>query len=273
MIIYDSDQKERIFVDTFKGFWAYRDAIRLLVQRDISVRYRRSLFGVFWTLLNPLLTSLILWFVFINIFSSRLPTGTQFAPYVLSGVILVSFFSQGFNQSAESIALGAPILMKIYIPPQVFALSGALSNAVNFGFGLIALTLVSFLTGDGISILAPLSFLVVIAMLMYITGLGLIVSILYIRFNDTKNVFAVLVSFMMYLTPVFYPKEILSERMQLIISINPLTSFLDVFRSVFFNTGNANMFDWIYMLGFSSIIFLFGIKMFADSWPRTVVML
>jgi ABC-2 type transport system permease protein len=273
MTVYDSSKKGLIFADTFRAFWNYRDAIRLLVQRDISIRYRRSLLGVFWTLLNPLLTSLILWFVFINVFSTRLPQGTQFAPYVLSGVILVSFFSQGFHQSAESIALGAPILMKVYIPPQVFALSGAISNAVNFGFGVIALVIVSFLTGDGISIFAPLAIIVVFAMLMYITGLGLLVSILYIRYNDTKNVFAVLVSFMMYVTPVFYPKEILSENMQTIVNLNPLTSFLDVFREVFFNTGNATYYDWLFMMTFSTLVLFVGIKVFAESWPRTVVML
>jgi ABC-2 type transport system permease protein/lipopolysaccharide transport system permease protein len=229
--------------------------------------------GIFWTLLNPILTSLTLWFIFINVFSKRLPEGTQFAPYVLSGVLLVTFFSQGFHQAAESIALGAPILMKIYIPPQVFALAGAISNAVNFGFGLVALSFVAFLTGDGISISAPLILLVIFSMLMYITGLGLLVSILYIRYNDTKNVFAVLISFMMYVTPVFYPKEILSDNIQRLVNANPLTSFLDVFRDVFFNTGNSTYLDWIYMLGFSSVVLFVGIKIFADSWPRTVVML
>ena len=140
--IYDSQDRIRVFADTFKAFWDYRQLILLLVKRDITVRYKRSLLGLLWTLLNPLLTSLVLWFVFINIFSAKLPDGTQFAPYLLAGVLLITFFIQGFNQAADSIALGSGILMKIYVPPQVFAFAGAVSNAVNFCFGLFALAFI-----------------------------------------------------------------------------------------------------------------------------------
>ena len=171
--VYDSDARGAVFKDTFKAFWDYRELIILLVKRDIAVRYKRSFLGLIWTLLNPLLTSLVLWFVFITIFSARLPDGTQFAPYLLAGVLIVTFFTQGFNQAADSIAQGSGILMKIYVPPQVFAFAGAVSNAVNFCFGLIALSFISLITGDGISLYFPLTIFVILFMLMYVTGLGL----------------------------------------------------------------------------------------------------
>ena len=271
--IYDSQARGKVFADTFKAFWDYRELILLLVKRDIAVRYKRSLLGLFWTLLNPLLTSLVLWFVFINIFSAKLPDGTQFAPYLLAGVLLVTFFSQGFNQAADSIALGSGILMKIYVPPQVFAFAGAVSNAVNFCFGLFALAFISLITGDGISLFFPATVLVIFSMLMYVTGLGLLVSIAYVRYDDTRSIFAILVSFMMYLSPIFYPKEILGETMLAVVNANPLTSFLDVFRYVFSNTGSATWADWAYMGGFSAFILIMGIRSFAKAWPRTVVMM
>ncbi len=271
--VYDSTEARSIFLDTFKAFWQYRQLIALLVKRDISVRYKRSLLGLLWTLLNPLLTSLVLWFVFINIFSNKLPDGTQFAPYLLAGVLLITFFNQGFNQAADSIALGSGILMKIYVPPQVFAFAGAVSNAANFCFGLFALALISLLTGDGISLLFPATFLVILAMLMYVTGLGLLASIAYVRYDDTRSIFAILISFMMYLSPIFYPKEILGETMLAVVNANPLTSFLDVFRYVFSNTGSASWADWAYMGGFSAFILIMGIRSFAKAWPRTVVMM
>ena len=273
MKIYDSDKKNRILRDTLLSLWNHRDLILILVRRDIAVRYKRSALGLLWTLLNPLLTSLVLWFVFITIFSARLPDGTQFAPYVLSGVLIISFFVQGFNQSADSIAQGAGILMKVYVPPQVFAFAGALSNAANFFFGLFALALICLITGNGISLIFPLTILVIICMLLYVTGLGLMVAISYIRFDDTRNIFAVVVSFMMYLSPIFYPKEILSSTVLLIVNANPLTSFLDVFRFVFANTGVATWADWAYMSGTSLLVFLIGIRVFARAWPRTAVML
>jgi len=271
--IYDSNARGKVFSDTFRAFWDYRELIILLVKRDITVRYKRSFLGLLWTLLNPLLTSLVLWFVFITIFSSKLPDGTQFAPYLLAGVLLVTFFTQGFNQAADSIAQGSGILMKIYVPPQVFAFAGAVSNAVNFCFGLFALAFISLITGDGISLLFPLTIVVIVFMAMYVTGLGLLVSIAYVRYDDTRSIFAILISFMMYLSPIFYPKEILSGEMLTVVNANPLTSFLDVFRYVFSNTGTASWADWAYMGSFSVAILFIGIRSFAKAWPRTVVML
>jgi ABC-type polysaccharide/polyol phosphate export permease len=271
--IYDSQAKGKVFADTFKAFWNHRELIALLVKRDIAIRYKRSFLGLLWTLLNPLLTSLVLWFVFINIFSARLPDGTEFAPYLLAGVLLITFFIQGFNQAADSIAQGSGILMKIYVPPQVFAFAGALSNAVNFCFGLFALAFVSYITAAGVALSFPLTILVIFFMLIYITGLGLLVSIAYVRYDDTRSIFAILISFMMYLSPIFYPKEILSGTMLKVVNANPLTSFLDVFRYVFSGTGSASWADWAYMAGISITVLFIGIRSFAKAWPRTVVMM
>jgi ABC-2 type transport system permease protein len=271
--VYDSHVRGKVFADTFRSFWDYRELIGLLVKRDIAVRYKRSFLGLLWTLLNPLLTSLVLWFVFIEIFSAKLPDGTQFASYLLAGVLLVTFFTQGFNQAADSIAQGSSILMKIYVPPQVFAFAGAVSNAVNFCFGLFALAFISLITGDGISLFFPLTVVVILCMLMYVTGLGLLVSIAYVRYGDTRSIFAILISFMMYLSPIFYPKEILNDTMLKIVNANPLTSYLDVFRYVFSNTGSVSWADWVYISLFSAVILFLGIRSFAKAWPRTVVMM
>jgi ABC-type polysaccharide/polyol phosphate export permease len=270
---YDSAARPRIFRDTFLALWHHRALIQILVKRDIAVRYKRSSLGLLWTLLNPLLTSLVLWFVFITIFSARLPDGTQFAPYLLAGVLTVTFFTHGLNQAADSISQGAGLLTKVYIPPQVLAFAGSLSNAVNFLFGLVALGVISLISGDGISIEAPLTIFVIVCMLMYVTGLGLMLAILYIRFDDTRSIFGILISFMMYLSPVFYPKEILSEQMLMIVNANPLTSYLDVFRHVFSNTGVVSPSDWLYMLLSSALVFVVGIRVFTRAWPKTVVML
>jgi ABC-2 type transport system permease protein len=272
-VIYDSEARGKVFADTFRAFWDYRELIVLLVRRDITVRYKRSFLGLLWTLLNPLLTSLVLWFVFIEIFSAKLPDGTQFAPYLLAGVLLVTFFTQGFNQAADSIAQGSGILMKIYVPPQVFAFAGALSNAVNFCFGLFALAFVSLITGDGMSWAFPLTIVVIVCMLVYVTGLGLLVAVIYVRYDDTRSIISILISFMMYLSPIFYPKEILNETMLRVVNANPLTSYLDVFRYVFSNTGSVSWADWVYMSVFSIVILFIGIRSFAKAWPRTVVMM
>lgn len=271
--IYDSDEKGKALRDTFWAIWRYRELIRLLVKRDLSIRYKRSLFGIGWSLLNPILTSLVMWVVFVQIFAQRFSNGTSYAPYVLSGVLILIFFQQGFNQSAESIASGAGILMKVYVPPQIFAFAGAVSNSINFCFGLFALAFLSLLTGDGISGWFFLVLPLVIFMLMYITGLGLLVSILYIRYQDSRSIITVLLFLMTYLTPVFYPKEILSGPILWVATANPLTSYANIFRDVFLNIGNASYGDWLFISISSLLSLFFGIKLFVRNWPKIVVMI
>jgi ABC-2 type transport system permease protein len=102
--VYDSSVRGFLFKDTFSSFYTHRSLIALLVRRDLTVRYKRSFLGLIWSLLNPLLTSLVLWFVFVYIFRPMLPDDTQFAPYLLAGVLTITFFTQGLTMAADSIS-------------------------------------------------------------------------------------------------------------------------------------------------------------------------
>ena len=270
---YDSSKIRLGLRKTLTDLWDKRELIRLLVSRDLHVRYRRSVIGIFWTMLNPLLTTIVLWFVFVELFGGRLPDNQQYAPFVLSGVLVLTFFNQGFSQAADSLTAAYGILSKVYVPPQTFAFSSSLSNAINFLFGCIALLLVSIFTGAGIRALAPVALIFVVCLVFYITGLGLVVSTIYIRYDDARNVVVVLLQLMTYLTPIFYTKTILSEPVRLIVNLNPLTSFLEVFRATFCNTGVATIFDWIFMITSSLIVFVVGIKVFTKKWPSLVAMM
>jgi ABC-type polysaccharide/polyol phosphate export permease len=270
---YDSNDTQNSLLSISSELFRYKELVVLLVRNEMKVRYKRSLLGLAWTLINPLITSIILWFVFISIFSARLPGEIEFAPYVFSGILLITFFSQGFNQAAESIEANVSILLKIYIPPQIFAFSAAIANAINFIFGLFALGIVSVVTGDGVSPYFLLTLVLVFALTLLITGTGLLASIAYVRYSDFRNIIGIAIMLLMYISPVFYPKEILSPTMQNLVELNPLTSFLDVFRDVFLGTSSSNTFDWIYLLGISLVIFALGTRLFARVWPRTIVML
>jgi ABC-2 type transport system permease protein len=271
--VYDSSARANYFRDLATSLWGQRDLITLLIKRDLTVRYKRSILGLLWTLINPLLTSLVLWMVFVQIFKAKLADGTQFAPYVLAGVLLMTFFNQAFLQATESIASGIGILQKIYVRPHIFAVASTISNSINFIFGLFALTVVTFLVHEGVSLFFPLVFLVILCVLGLTTGLSLMVSILFIRFDDSKNIVAIILPLLFYLTPVFYPKDILSVPIRFMVSLNPLTSYLDIFRFVFANTGKATSFDWVYMFSSSAIIFMLGLIIFKNARPKSVVMM
>ena len=247
--------------------------ISILVSRELTLRYKRSVIGIGWTLLNPILTSLVLWLVFSFVFASKLPGNQQFAPYLMAGILLNSFFNQSLIQSAESIAGNSGLLTKINIPPQIFAVSTSLAAFVNFTIGLIPLALVVFISGQSLAVTLPLTLVIGACMTLFASGIGLALSTFYIRFDDMRNIVNVLLMTLMYFTPVFYPISILPPKLQTIIRLNPLTSFLDNFRWAFSNNAVSTLRDWIFMFSVSIFSFLLGVLIFKKYWPRTVAML
>ena len=251
----------------------YAQLIRLLVNRELTLRYKRSVLGIGWTLLNPMLTSFVLWVVFSFVFASRLPGTQQYAPYLMAGILLNTFFSQGVTISAESIASNGPVLTKIYVPPQVFPISTALAGLVNFFIGMIPLAIVCFISGQQLAWTLPLILIVGLCLALLTAGIGLTLSILYIRFDDMRNIVNVLLMVLMYFTPVFYPISILSPKLQTIIQLNPLTSYLDIFRWSFSNNASVTLGDWLFMIATSLLSIFVGTFVFKKYWPRTVAML
>ncbi len=191
----------------------------------------------------------------------------------MAGIVLNSFFNQGLMISAESIASNSGVLTKIYVPPQIFPISVALAGLVNFFIGLIPLAIVVYISGQSLALTFPLVIIVGFFLALLVAGLGLALSLLFIRFDDTKNIVGVTLLILTYLTPIFYPISILNERMQAIVKLNPLTSFLDCFRWAFSNNAVATLNDWLYMGATGIFAILFGTYMFKKFWPRTVAML
>jgi ABC-type polysaccharide/polyol phosphate export permease len=127
--------------------------------------------------------------------------------------------------------------------------------------------------GQPLAFTAPLVIVVGVALAFLTAGLGLALSILFIRFDDTRNIVNVFLMILMYLTPIFYPVSIMNETMQSIIKWNPLTSYLDIFRWAFSNNALPTLFNWVYMGIWSTFALLLGTYVFKKYWPRTVAML
>ena len=273
MEIYDSNAIPetlfRIISKTFRN----RELIVLLVKRDLKSRYSRSFLGLLWTLINPIVSSFVMWAVFVSIFKTHLNNGTQFAPYLLAGVLTVNFFNQGFIQAAESVSSGTALFLKIRVDPRTFVFSSSLSNGVNFLFGLLALLIVSAISGANISPMFPFVLLVGLCLTMLTSGLGLMFSILFVRFDDMKYIVTIVLQLLTYLTPIFYPKEMLMPKIRMLVNLNPLTSYLDVFRHAVNGTEVATIFDWIYMFGSATGVLLIGLFVFKKTWAKTVVMM
>ena len=245
----------------------------LLIQQSLTIRYKRSVIGIGWTLLNPMLTSFILWIVFSFLFAGKLQSGQQFAPYLMAGVLLNSFFQLGLLQSANSISGNKNILTKVAVPSRIFAFAAALAAFINFIIGLIPLAIVVYISGQNIEWTFPIVFLTGLLLALFVSGIGLFLSIIFIRFEDTVNVVNALLLMLAALTPIFYPIDILSKPVKFLVNLNPLTSFLDIFRWSFSDNAAVTYADFFYIFIISFTSFILGNYFFKKHWSKTIAML
>ena len=271
--VYDSDQARRPIATEMTNLWAYRGLLKLLVTRDLTVRYKRSTLGVWWTLLNPLLTMTVLWIVFSQFFRFETPGDVPYIVYLLSGILLITFFSQGVIATGSSIVNSAAVLSKVYVPAEVFSVAAALAALVNFGISLIPLLIIQLITGVGIPWTVLLVPIPAFFLLMLVAGLGLLVASAAVYFYDVLDLTAVLTQLVGYLTPVFYPISIVPEAFLPLIYANPLYSFLTIFRGFVYEGAFAPTWNFAMMIGSSVIILLLGVWVFTKSWKNLVVVL
>jgi len=233
----------------------YRELLRNLVIRDIKVRYKRSVLGFAWVMLNPLFMMLILSLVFSALFKVTVPNYTA---YVLSGIIFWHFFSQGTSIALMGFTGNSDLLKKVYIPKTVFPLSDIISALINFMLSLIPLFVILLITGTRISYHIVFLPAAIILLFIFSFGFSLILSTITVFFKDMIYIYNVLLMAWMYLTPVFYPPTIVPERYRLFLSLNPLYHFIEIFRGCLYTDSPLIYEHFIYGLAFSALALLVG---------------
>lgn len=270
---YDSDSARRPLASEVSNLWAHRGLLKLIVTRDLTVRYKRSSLGIWWTLLNPLLTTGVMWIVFGNFFRFQMDSDIPYVVYLLSGILLITYFTQAVMASGSAIVNSAGILTKVYVPPEVFSVSAAIAAAINFLISLVILLAIQLILGVGIPwtvIFVPIP---VIAMLALTAGLGLLIAAAAVHFFDVLDLTGVIIQLVGYLTPTFYPLSIVPESFRFLIFINPLYSYLTVFREVVYGNAGAEWWMFVYMLTSAIVVLVLGVYIFSRSWRRLVVLL
>lgn len=271
--IYDSDQRPAALVAPFAHLRGHWSLIRLLVVRDITVRYKRSALGVWWTLLNPLLTTAVLWIVFSQVFRFATEDPVPFVVYLLSGVIVVTFFAQGIAAVGGSIVNSSAILTKVYVPPEIFAIAAGAAAMTNFFLSMVPLLLIQLAVGVGIPWTVLLAWIPAVALLALVTGVGLVVASVAVFFYDVMDLANVGVQIVSYLTPSFYPIAIVPERLQAFIFANPLYSYLLTFRSFIYLGELPPWWALLYMSVTAAAALALGVWTFSRSWKNLVVLL
>jgi ABC-2 type transport system permease protein len=215
---------------TFKrDIFKFKYLLRELVVRDIKVKYKRSILGMLWSILSPLLMMLIMNLVFSTIFKSNID---NFPLYLMIGQVTFNFFSEATNTSMTSVLSNIGLLTKAYIPKYIFPLSKVFTALVNLGFQLIALLAVMYFTHTPITVTMILFPLVIIYTSFFAFGISLILSALTVFFRDIIYLYGIVLLAWTYLTPIFYPIDIMPTNVSTFIKLNPMYNFIEFGREV-----------------------------------------
>jgi lipopolysaccharide transport system permease protein len=244
---------------TIKEIFEYKELIKNLVVRDLKVRYKRSILGVFWALLEPLLLMIL----FTAVFSILLRIQVEKYPvFVLCGILPWTFFSTSLLYSAGSIAENAPLIKKIYFPREILPLTAIISRLMNFllSLGLLFIFLIAF------KIKFTYNFaylpLILIVQLIFILGLSLFFSSLNTFYHDVGFILQFILFGWFYITPIFYPITMVPERYLSFYMLNPMATIVHAYRNVLFS-GIAPDFKYLSIaLVISTLCLIIGIYTF-----------
>ena len=227
--IYNSSLRPPPMIEEFIGLIRYKDLIGQLISKGIKTRYKRSFLGVAWTMLQPLLTMIVLTLVFSSIFQF---SNSEYALYVLSGIIVWNFFSQSTTAATGDLLWSGGLIGKMPIPKSAFAVSAVGIAMINLILALVVYVLISFVLGHSMSATALLLPLPIALLALFGLGIGLTVSAGAVYFPDVLPTYEILLVVWMYLTPVIYPIDVLPEGIQNLLRINPLYHLIQPFRAI-----------------------------------------
>jgi len=224
-------------IERLRTFFRYRELFFQLVSRDIKLKYRRSFLGYVWSMLNPLLTMVVMYIVFSNLFRFNV---VNFPIYLLVGQLLFNFMAGSISQSLTSVIGNAGLLKKIYVPKYIFTMATVTSEFVTFLFSLGALIILFIATKVPLS---PRLFFVIIPIIQlyfFCLGFGLFMAQATVFFRDIVYIWSIVSTAWLYLSAIFYPVSILPEWLfNLVTKYNPMYFYITMFRN--FTIGTAGM--------------------------------
>ena len=235
-----------------------------MARRDVVTRYKRSFLGIAWTMLNPLGMTIVLSIVFSQIFGVK----EGYSAYVLTGIMPWTFFAQSTNACMIGLVWGGDLMKRIYLPRTVFAVSAIGTGLVNLLLSLVPLfgIVLFYRIPIGKSILflpIPILFLA-----MFSLGLGLLLSSIAIEFADVAEMYQIILTAWMYLTPIIYPLEIIPEKWIWLVRLNPMYYLISFFRAFIFEGRIPAMNEFLINGGIGLSMLILGWIVFARRGDR-----
>ncbi|HEX2779706.1 MAG TPA: ABC transporter permease [Gemmatimonadaceae bacterium] len=227
-----------VVIEPTKGFvaidirelWHYRDLLYFLTWREISIRYKQTVLGFAWAILQPLLT-MIVFTVFLGRLAKVPSDGVPYPVFSYLGLLPWTYFANAVTRSGTSLVANANLLSKVYFPRLLIPLSGTLSALVDFAIALVLLFVIMLIYSVPITpsmlLMIPLTLLTSILA----TGVGMWLSALNVQYRDVQHAVPFLVQLWLFATPVAYPSSSVPERWRLLYSLNPMAGVIDAFRA------------------------------------------
>ncbi|MDD5865108.1 MAG: ABC transporter permease [bacterium] len=247
----------------------YSFLLEQLVSRDFKVKYKRSVLGIVWSLLYPVLMMTVMAIVFSNVFKFSTP-GVSYLAYLLIGLTYFNYFSEASNLAMSSVVGNFSLINKVYIPKYIFPLSKCLFVGINFLLTLIPLYVVIIATGTGLCwqhILLPYSF---ICLFLFTVGMGFILSTISVFLRDMFYIYGIIITVWTYLTPIMYDIKMLNPTFAFVLKFNPLYQFINFARTIILYHNTPTLGQFAGCAVSAIIVFLLGIFIFKKKQDKFI---
>jgi lipopolysaccharide transport system permease protein len=224
----------------FRDLWSYRELLYFLTWRDIKVRYKQTLLGAAWAILQPLLTTLI-FTLFFGILAGVPSDGVAYPIFAFAGLLPWTFFANSVTQSSNSLVGSANLISKVYFPRLLVPAAAIGAGLVDFAIAFLILIAMMIFYGVAVTWHILMLPLLVLMLTLLALGIGMWLSALNVKYRDIRYVLPFLIQIWMFASPVIYPTTLVPERWRWILALNPLTGIIDNFRASIF--GNRS-FNW-----------------------------
>ena len=260
--------KRSLGLNVINAFNKYGFLLHQLVSRDFKTKYKRSVLGVLWSFLNPLLSMTVQYIVFSTLFKSSIP---NFAVYLLIGIVFFNFFSEATSMGLMAIVGNSSLITKVYIPKYIFPVSRTLSSTINLLISMIPLLLVVLITRTPITpaiLLLPFS---IICAVIFCIGMSFILSSAMVYFRDMQFLWGVINMLWMYATPIFYPESILPPKLMWLFKMNPLYHFIRFSRAIILNGASPEPKAYLFCLTAAFVPLIIGAVIFKKTQDNFIL--
>jgi len=226
---------DRGFAVRLRELWQFRELLYFLAWRDVKVRYTQTLLGVFWAILQPLLT-MLLFAVFFGRLAHVPSGGKPYAVFAYAGLLPWIFFSSAVTSGAESLISNPDLIKKVYVPRLLIPGAAVLATTVDFAIALVLMVPLMMYSGIRIPATIVLAPLLIVVMVLLALAVGSLFAALNVEYRDVRHALPFFIQLWLFVSPVIYPSSMVPPRWRPLLMLNPLTGIIEAFRASWFGT-------------------------------------